>query len=65
MNFNNFICTNALDMPLSNGENRSFRSCTYHKFIEKISTRFLFLEWRVECDREPKDVFSVKEILKE
>ena len=43
MNLNNFIWIDALlDVPLSNGENRSFISFTYQKLFKKYPRAFFF-----------------------
>jgi hypothetical protein len=42
MNPNNFIWIDALEKPLSNGENRSFLSCTYHELFKKYPPAFFF-----------------------
>jgi hypothetical protein len=46
MNLNNFIWIDALDEPLSNGENRCSLSGTYQKLFKKYPPAF-FLEWAV------------------
>jgi hypothetical protein len=42
MNLNNFIWIDALDVPLSNGENRSSISFTYQKLFKKYPRAFFF-----------------------
>jgi hypothetical protein len=42
MNLNNFIWIEALDKPLSNGENSSSLSCTYQELFKKYPPTFFF-----------------------